>query len=51
MKPLLTVAVATLATPALAHLDSVPHVHGSDGALWGIGLILAAAVLAGLARR
>ncbi len=51
MRTLLTLAVATLATPALAHLDGVPHVHGSDGALWGLGLIAAAAVLAGLARR
>ncbi len=51
MKTLLTLAAATLATPALAHLDGVPHVHGSDGALSALGLIAAAAVLAGLARR
>lgn len=51
MKMLSTLATATLATPALADLDAVPHVHGSDGALWGLGLIAAAVVLAGLARR
>ncbi len=51
MKLFFTLAATLLATPALAHLDGVPHVHGSDGALWGLGLILAAGLIAGLARR
>ena len=51
MKMFLALATTTIATPALAHLEGIPHVHGSDGALWGLGLVLAAGLLAVVARR
>ena len=47
MKRLLaTAAFVSMATPALAHLESVPHVHSGDGALWGAALVVAALVAA-----
>ena len=48
--PVLSLILLSVATPALAHVEATPHVHGHDGAIWIAALIMAAAVAVGIYR-
>ena len=48
---LLSLATLSVASPAFAHVQTVPHVHGNDYGLWAGVTCIGAAVIVGLLSR
>lgn len=46
--PVLSLLLLPVSTPALAHLETSPHVHTYDNAMWAVALMMAAVVVLGV---
>lgn len=42
--PALALLILPVSTPALAHMETVPHVHTESTGLWLLALVMAAAI-------
>ncbi len=48
---ILSLVALSVSSPAIAHVQAEPHVHGTDNALWAAMALIAAALTVGALRK